>query len=282
MKPILEHIANNNEQSLFFGTYDKISFSFPWHYHPQWELTFIIEGNGIAYTGNEVRYFTPKELVLIAPNIPHCWKSNASDAEHVKSIFVQWNNNYLGRDWLNKPEFITIKSMLESCHAGFKFILPNEHEELTNKIKQLKRLSSFKRMWLFTELLYEISLLDRTPIGFGGNLKENLPNSKRIKDILNYVNRHYTRVITAEDIASVANMAPVSFSKYFSRTFGKSFTKFLNEYRISQACSLLVATNKQVDQVADLVGYQNLSFFHRQFKLITGKTPQQFRLEYRN
>lgn len=280
MKPVLEHIPNTNELALFFGSYEKTSFSFPWHYHPQWELTYILEGTGTAYTGNEVRHFVPGELVLVAPNIPHCWKSNVSDTSHVKSVFVQWDNHYLGSDWLEKPEFHTIKSMFDSCKAGFRFVLDG-NEELVERAQQLRFLSPFKRMWGFTDVLYELSLLDRVPVGFGGNLDASVEHSKRIKVILDYVNKHYAQVISAEDMASITNMTAVSFSKYFSRTFGKSFTKFLNEYRISQACSLLVATDKQVDEVADLSGYQNMSFFHRQFKSRTGKTPLQFRLAYR-
>lgn len=278
MKPVRELIPST-QQSLFCGEYEQSSFRFPWHYHPQWELTYIIEGAGIAYTGNSIRHFMAGELVLIAPNTPHCWKSNASDKGQVKSIFLQWDNDYLGQDWLSKPEFICINTLFEQCEAGIRFSLA-EQSPIVSRLQQLPQLTPFKKLWGFTDLLYEISLLGREKIGDGGKLDTQLDKSGRVEPILNYVNQHYSQPISAENMAQVTNMTPVSFSKYFSKTFGKPFTRFLNEYRVSQACSLLITTNKTVDEIAYISGYQNMSFFHRQFKLITGKTPLLFKQTY--
>lgn len=279
MKPILEHIPSTSGESLFFGHYEQTSFTFPWHYHPQWELTYIIKGTGSAYTGNSIRHFNSGELVLVAPNTPHCWKSNTSDNNKVKSVFVQWDNSFLGSDWLAQPEFSSIGSLFEQCRSGLAFSLPI-NSEIPNTMQGLRFKSPFKRVWHFTDLLYEISQLEKREIGYGGKLETDLDKSGRIKDILNYVNQYYGQPITSKEMASITKMTPVSFSKYFSQTFGKPFTRFLNEYRVSQACNMLVASHRSVDEIAFLSGYQNMSFFHRQFKLIVGKTPLQFRESY--
>ncbi|WP_413113613.1 AraC family transcriptional regulator [Thaumasiovibrio sp. DFM-14] len=279
MKPILEHVPNTEQQSLFFNRYEKTSFTFPWHYHPQWELTFIVEGAGSAYTGNTIRHFVPQELALIAPNVPHCWKSNTGTKRGVKSIFVQWDNNILGENWLDKPEFSSIKSMFDNCSAGLSFDSASAFGE---RLIALQLKSPFKRTLGFIDLLHDLSLqTEVTSLGQGVLHAPSIEVDKRIVAILDYVNRNYVNTITAQQMAELTNMTPVSFSKYFSRTFEKSFTQFLNEYRISQACSLLISTEQSVEQIAFQCGYNNMSFFHRQFKAVNnGVTPMAFRVSY--
>ncbi|MEZ9311372.1 MULTISPECIES: AraC family transcriptional regulator [Vibrio] len=279
MRPILEHVPNTEQQSLFFNRYEKTSFTFPWHYHPQWELNYIIEGTGSAYTGNTVRHFVANELALIAPNVPHCWKSNVGTQSGVKSIFVQWDNRFLGDNWLEKPEFTSIKTMFEGCKAGLSF---HHSNALGSRIIELQLKSPFKRMLGFIDLLHDLSMQTNVmPLGQGSMVTPSMVADKRIIAILDYVSEHYVRKISAENMATLTNMTPVSFSKFFARTFGKTFTQFVNEYRISQACTLLISTRLTVEQIADQCGYQNMSFFHRQFKILQGGvTPIAFRASY--
>ncbi|PMH45311.1 hypothetical protein BCU68_10590 [Vibrio sp. 10N.286.49.B3] len=279
MRPILEHVPNTELQSLYFNRYEKTSFTFPWHYHPQWELNYIIEGTGSAYTGNTIRHFVANELALIAPNIPHCWKSNVGAKSGVKSIFVQWDNCFLGDNWLEKPEFTSIKAMFDGCQSGLSF---SRADAFGERIIGLQLKSPFRRMVGFIDLLHDLSMqTEVVPLGQGSMIAPTMVTDKRIIAILDYVSQQYARKITAENMASLTNMTPVSFSKFFTRTFQKTFTQFLNEYRISQACSLLISTRLTVEQIAYQCGYQNMSFFHRQFKVIKdGETPIAFRASY--
>ncbi|MGL6314238.1 AraC family transcriptional regulator [Vibrio sp. WXL103] len=278
MKPILEHVPNNQQQSLFFNQYEKKVFSFPWHYHPQWELTYILAGTGTAYTGNAVRHYSAGELVLVAPNIPHCWKSDGSSKTGVKSVFAQWDNSFLGDNWLTKPEFASIQHLFEQCHSGLSFI---GCEELGESLNALRFKSPFHRTMGFVDLLHELSLKEHIePLGQNTHVHLDFGSDKRIEAILNHITDYFDQKITAADMAAVTNMTPVSFSKYFTRTFSKPFTQFLNEFRVSQACGLLVSTELSVEQIAYQCGYQNMSFFHRQFKTITGQTPNGFRSSY--
>jgi len=278
MKPILELVPNSAQQSLFFNHYEQKRFDFPLHYHPQWELIYLVEGTGTAYTGNAVRHFVANELALIAPNTPHCWKSDELANNSVKSVFVQWDNQFLGEDWLNKPEFSTVKKMFESCKTGLSF---PQCQKLGERLVNMQHKSPFQRMISFIDLLHELSLHDQVePLGQQSALLPSTTSDRRIESILNYIDKFYSRKIMADEMATLVNMTPVSFSKYFKRTFHKTFTQFLNEFRVSQSCGLLISTELAVEEVAYQCGYQNMSFFHRQFKIITQKTPNNFRVDY--
>ncbi|MDG3086222.1 AraC family transcriptional regulator [Vibrio hannami] len=278
MKPVLEHVPSNSHQSLFIKRYEQSCFSFPWHYHPQWELTYIVEGSGIAYTDSEVRHYMPNEMVLTAPNVHHCWTSNSVNNSNVKSIYVQWDNNFLGDNWLDKAEFAAIKAMFTACRSGMLFL---NSEELGAKLVALETMEPLKKLLGFVELLHDLSNhQDVTSIGQVTLTSMSSAADTRISAILEYVNSNFERKITADEMGALTNMTPVSFSKYFTRSFHKPFTQFLNEYRISQACSLLISSSLTVEQIAFRCGYQNMSFFHRQFKQIMQQTPLAFREIY--
>ena len=77
-------------------------------------------------------------------------------------------------------------------------------------------------------------------------------------------------------------MTKVSFCKYFKKQFDKTFTQYLNEFRIRKTCQGLQESNQQVTQIAMECGYENMSFFHRQFKKYVGITPAKYRSQYLN
>ncbi|MFZ6008839.1 MAG: helix-turn-helix domain-containing protein [Bacteroidota bacterium] len=86
-------------------------------------------------------------------------------------------------------------------------------------------------------------------------------------------------------LASVAEkicMNPSSFSRYLKQTTNKTFTEFLNEIRISHACRLMVTNAKNISQIAYECGYNNISNFNRQFKIIKKQTPSEYMKIYKN
>ena len=71
---VLENISNYLQDSSFYAySYTTTSFDFKWHFHPEYELTFIVKGNGHRLIGNSHQEFSDNDFVLIGPNIPHTW-----------------------------------------------------------------------------------------------------------------------------------------------------------------------------------------------------------------
>ncbi|WP_354623637.1 AraC family transcriptional regulator [Psychromonas sp. MME2] len=280
MEPVLEYIPLNKAHSFHVEKYQQKSFDAPWHYHSQWELTYIIEGSGMAYAGNAIRHFVPGELVLLSPNLPHCWNSNVNSNASATSLFVQWDNNLLGEGWLTRQEFNAIKKMLDNSHTGIIFDSSNI-AELTSKLIGLQKLPAFARLIQFLDLLNCLAESHYKPLSDSVVEYKNKAVPKRIETILEYIAENYQQRITAEDMSVLTNLTAVSFSKYFKKTFNKPFTRFLNEYRISQACVLLIEDDNCIEEIAHRCGYNNMAFFHRQFKEVMLKTPLGYRHEFR-
>lgn len=279
MKAVFEPISNTVNRSFHYRVFEKLEFETPWHYHPEWELTFITESTGIRSVGNSIQAYQPGELVLLGPNLPHCWKTNKSTKQLAKSTVIQFKKEVLGDGWMEKDEFILIKKMLLKSNYGLMF-----HEiaakSIGKKMVLMKEMSPTLRLIEFLKLLYELSLEKYDVLSLGARFNVNSLVSDRIKKIIDFVDKNYQHKIEATQLGDLVFMTPVSFSKFFKKTFNKTFTSYLNEYRISKACEFLKESDISVEQIAFETGYPNLSFFHRKFKLFTNQTPAQYRATF--
>lgn len=276
MKAVLQHIDSTLNQSFHYEIYQKKEFETPWHYHPEWELTFIAESTGIRSVGNSIQTYKPGELVLVGPNLPHCWKTNRTTKKLSKSVVIQFNKDVLGEGWLEKEEFLFIKKMLQKSNFGLIF-KKEIAKNVGKKMILMKDMSPTLRLIEFIKLLHDLSLAESKVLSLGTSFNVNSVVSERVKKIIDFVEKNYQHKIDASQLGALVFMTPVSFSKFFKKAFNKTFTSYLNEYRISKACELLKETDDSVEQIAFETGYPNLSFFHRQFKLFMKRTPAQYR-----
>lgn len=110
----------------------------------------------------------------------------------------------------------------------------------------------------------------------------NLADADRINTVMNYVMDNYSEEIKIDRVAQLINLTNASFCRYFKFKTHKTFTQFLNEIRIQNACKLLLKTNLTITQICYKTGYNNISHFNRQFKLITGTTAYRYKKEFIN
>lgn len=276
MKAVLEQITQDFRHSFHCAKHQGLQFESPWHYHPQWELTYIKKGTGISYIGNTIRNFCAGELVLVGQNLPHCWRNESIQGESVESIFIQWDENLLGENWLAHPEFQSIANLLNQSHKGILFN-SRTISTLIKDIEALNQLSPFDRLWRFVAILQTLSTFETKTISHEADFAINHQVSKRIDKLIDFVENNFQNQISAVDLANITYLTPSSFSKFFRKTFQKTFTAYLNELRISKACLLLRNSDKQVEDIAFLCGYNNMAFFHRRFKKMMGTTPALYR-----
>jgi AraC-like DNA-binding protein len=100
-------------------------------------------------------------------------------------------------------------------------------------------------------------------------------DQNRVLRIFEFVEKNYTEVINTQSVADLSNLTLPAFCNYFKKNFGVSFTDFLNEYRINQACRQLTE-GKSVSDVAFLCGFNSLSYFSRTFKQFKSISPSEF------
>lgn len=256
-------------------------FDTPWHYHSEYELTLILSSNGVRYVGNHFEDFCEHDLVLLGPNLPHCWTTIGPQNISANAIVIQWKEDFLGKDWLNCKEFQILKSLFKLSREGVRF-----DECIALKLKEkfieLVDLQPLNKLISLLEILQELSLSTnfRTLCDPDFKYKLNNIDNERLRTVFQFVDSHYSKKVTLKELSEMVYMTEESFSKFFSKAMNKPFFFFLNEYRINMVCNLLLETDRPVSDICYEVGYESFPFFYRQFKKFKHCTPQEFRKQY--
>jgi AraC-like DNA-binding protein len=256
-------------------------FDSPWHYHSEYELTLILSSTGVRYVGNHFEDFYEHDLVLLGPDLPHCWTTIGPQNVPASAVVIQWREDFLGKDWMNCKEFEIFKSLFKLSEKGVRF---DECValQLKEKFIRLANLQPLNKLISLLEILQELTHTTHFHTLCDQNFKYKLNHvdNERLKTVFQFVDNHFSEKVTLKQLSGMVCMTEESFSRFFSKVMNKPFFFFLNEYRINMACKLLLETNMPVAAIGYDVGYESFPFFHRQFKKFKNCTPQEFRKQY--
>lgn len=285
MRPELETIENDTGSSFLCQRRSCHSFAedHSWHFHPEYELLWVIKSEGSRFVGDSIHHFQAGDLVLLGPNLPHCWYNNGKDQDRFESpewIVVQFKPDCFGAGFLDLPESRSVRKLLERAHRGL-YIYGETSRQVTKKLVHLTEEQGLTKL---ISLLHILNLLAQSEemeplVSFDYKLDSDVkPSSlKRIEEAHRYVHEHINKQISQTEVAYQLSLTPEAFSRFFKKTTGITFVSFVNITRISKACSLLTHSNHKITDIAYLCGYQNISNFNRQFMKRKGMTPRQFR-----
>lgn len=281
MKALFEKVPSSVESSFNAFIYEAENFETPWHFHPEYELTYIVKGEGTRFVGNSVQEFKKRDFVLLGTNLPHYWKNHDNLKGGVQSIVLQWDDSVLGENWLEKKEFHSIKRILSDASKGLSF-RTIENDVILERLQKIITQKPLEKLLALLLLLEDLSKIKEVETlssdGFVPNL--NSKANDRINLIYNYIQENYNQKIRLNEIADLVHMNEETFCRFFKKNLGKSFFTFVNEYRINLICKQLIETKKQVSEIAYECGYESLPFFYRQFQKFMKCSPLVFRKKY--
>ena len=256
------------------------------HHHPELQLIYILEGTGDLFIEDSICTFEPGKLFLFGPNQSHILQSDPKyfrDNCELKSraISIFFHEKSLGDGFFDISETSIIKKLLHKAKRSLEFA-PEVSHHIGKEIQDMLNKQGFDR---FLEVLSILNkLAQSSDYSFLTNSIAQHPptdeESERIENIINYILNHYKDDIKLSTIAEVANYSRTSFCRFFKERTRKTFTQFLNEVRVSQACKMLRNTDLNVSQICFESGFNNISNFNRQFKRITNTTPKKYALKY--
>jgi AraC-like DNA-binding protein/uncharacterized cupin superfamily protein len=261
-------------------------FTYPWHFHSEYELLYILEGEGTSFVADNIEVFQAGDLVLMGSNLPHFWRSDASYFEKkgklkVKYMVIQFPNDFFKEQILNYPEFHVIGEMLERSSRGIRFSA-EVAQKTTKKIFKIDKSKGLNRILLLLQLLQTLALTDEYKLLAGELYHDKSHNftSDRLTKVMHYLNTNYQHKIELKQVADIANLHPSAFCRFFKEKSGKSLSEFVNDMRISYACRLIIEGKMSVSQICFEVGFNNLSNFNRTFKKHTGFNPSNYFQEF--
>lgn len=278
MKAILEKLQTEKTHSFLVRKFELPNFDAPFHFHPEYELTLILKGEGQRYVGKQVNDFFEGDLVFLGSNLPHCWLNQPTENELVSAIVIQFDETFLGNTFMDLPEMKKVKDFLGKSKSGFE-ILGKTKEKLTEKIKLLVEKSPLQKLIGLIEILDELCSSDEVSVIDFSFVEHqyNQSETARFQKVFSYLIENFKENITLEEIADVADLTPTSFCRYFKNITQKTFIEVLLEFRIQYACQLLLKTDLPIRQIAFESGFGDVPYFNKVFKKNKGINPKQYK-----
>ncbi|WP_035672395.1 AraC family transcriptional regulator [Flavobacterium sp. 83] len=276
MKIVFEDIKRLAGSSFRILVNPKLNDFYYWHFHPEFELTFIEAPLGTRRIGNHVGQFEGSDLVFIGSNIPHLNFDYGIKTEYEK-VVLQIKQDFFKNDFITTPELASIYQLFQNskrviCFNGIT------KESVGKRLKKIHHLPNFEQfvevLSLFQMLAIsdEITYLYEAPFDDFYNNKEQT----RLKVVYTFIENNFQRNITIEEMGELTHLSKAAFCRYFKKMTRLTFTEFLNQYRIEQAKRLL-KSDKNVTETCYECGFESLSYFNRIFKKVVGENPIQFK-----
>ncbi len=266
-------------------SYERLSYfdtkEFLWHWHPEIELTLVLEGD-IAYRVNDNLYhLTAGEGLFCNTNVLHTGKRlNEEDCSYLSITFhprflYGYSSSIMQSKYmshiLKSPSLSSIRFTPE---AGWQ-------KKVLKKLEKIRKLEVKKGPSM--ELQIQVALLkiwqqiyehmktdDMTGI-------ENGRDTERIRKIMEYMQEHYAEKITLEDLADQIHLCKSESCRLFKRYMNESMFEYLLDYRIERSLELLRQSGLDVTGVAGQVGFGDPGYYARIFKRKMGCTPLEYR-----
>jgi len=150
-----------------------------------------------------------------------------------------------------------------------------EKDIFYKEYQQLNNLQSISIRYETQGILFQLIARFLAPPAFKYNQIDVTPSV--IMDAISYIQLNINQQLSVSQLANRANLNVDYFSRIFHQSLGKSPIKYILEKRIERAQYLITTTNKQFIDIAQDTGFDNLQYFSRIFKRITGLTPGEYR-----
>ena len=280
MKVVPFQIPKNSQEAFRVQVDDLPHLYNHLHRHPEIQLTVIKESHGTLIAGDYVGPFHAGDVFVIGSNQPHVFRNEEKffrKKSRAVAITIFFDETTLGESFWYLQEMKPLQQFLKTSSGGFR-IKGRKRKLLSERLTAINDADGIERLIIFMEILKEL-----------GSRKEMQPLSKpiiqrniksydgnRLNKVIEFTFKEFQRTITLKEVSALANLTPEAFCKYFKTRTRKTYTGFLNEIRINNACRLL-NEERSIANVSYDCGFTNLSNFNRVFKKIRKISPRNWR-----
>lgn len=255
---------------------------FPMHRHNYIEINYVFHGQLTQTVGNERICLKQGELLFLNQHITHEIEASAEEDIIINFIiqpkFFEFIFSYLSTE--NIISNFLISSLYDNTQNGqyLYFAIADVMEIQAIIEKMMEEIMNPSFLSDSTIKLYA-GLLMIELIKNSDKLKQNKKNSVHhfiIVETMKYIDEHYQDA-SLYKLADKLHQPHYSLSKQIKKATNYTFKELLQEKRLNRARQLLMESHISIIGIAELVGYDNISYFYRIFKNKFGVTPKKLR-----
>ncbi len=246
------------------------------HLHNSFQFAYVLSGSFFFdFPCGDLCEASAGELVVISPELPHVWRSSRKDCAVMTFLCGS----------CDREKFGEVADILAPWvrNRYWKLSFPmKEARAFRRTIRGIEREGGPMRdsLMLGHHILMLSQYCQRLLRGYVAPARdERIPEP--VLKALYLIESDYMKPLTLGELASKAGLSPSRFSDVFRGHMGTAPIRFLNNFRIKKAESLLLHSGLGTEQIADRTGFGSLHYFCRMFKQTTARTPGQFKSEHR-
>ena len=253
----------------------------PIHWHNDLEINLIREGEAVFQVYQKSYRVRTGEGVLLNRNVPHSCSSPGN--EHVRYSTILVRPDFLYGDFGSDVERKCFQPFLQNSAIPCIYLtgFDENGKEILQKLNQVEE--AFDRKRFCYELKIKGLLCEAFAMILYGHRQEltkfvpaNLQELERLEKMLNYLNMHFTEVISLQDLADQVHLSREVCCRLFKKMTGKTITGYLEEYRVNKSFSLVQSGQYSMTQITEMVGFSNPSRFASAFRKRFGCNPGEY------
>lgn len=252
---------------------------FPKHTHDYVEMVYMARGTTTHRIGDTRITLGEGELLILAQNaeqeIEPAGQNDIAVNFIVRPTFFSGVLPYLGEQDTPLRRFL-IDCLTGKSETHYLLFRVSEVLPIQNLIENLlytllEPTQNRREIHAMTMGLLFVQLMNHTERLTVASGEENA-----VVSVLRYIETNYQGG-SLQSIADELHYELHFLSRLIKQRTGKTYTALVQEKRMLQAAWLLLNTDRNVDEIARSVGYENISYFHRMFRTVYGMSPKQYR-----
>lgn len=250
------------------------------HSHPFSELFYVVRGSGSFITEGMEFPVSKNDMVIINPNVQHTEKSVQTEPLEyivlgIEGLSFAFENMVAAQEgvYMQQTAFGEVykyNTQSSNIYAYLNIML----EEISKKEENYETVCQNLLEVIMICMLRNNNLL----IVQSNNILLN----RECTQIKNFLDANYAENITLDVLAARSHMNKYYMVHAFTKYIGISPITYLIQKRIQEGKSLLESTSYSISQISSTLGFSSQSYFSQAFKKVTGKTPNQYRNEFKN
>lgn len=286
MTPLYQELPFTDTSYINFYKEDLPHFIVPWHYHPEIEIMYILEGTGTRFVGDHIDRYQVGDVCMVGPQLPHEWRN---DDEFFKQgaglkascLCLFFLKDIFDGNLIRLPEMNNIRQLIERSRLGIKFT-GLSRQQIGEYIRQSVDLAGAERIVRFISLLEMMATTEEYELLASVGFTESVNSSDfdRFDKVYQYMMKNFRQPIKLEEVASLVGLTPNAFCRYFRERTQKTFVQYLNDIRIGHAKKLLIEGRMKISTLSMEAGFNNLSNFIELFKRSAHMSPSEYQKKF--